>query len=64
MKQKIGNLKENGLKYGGGVINYVFIIVRYFISHFISFNFLLQLKKRRKDEKKNLLIFVILIIYI
>lgn len=58
------SLKENGLKCGGGVINYVFIIVRYFMSHFVLFNFLFQLKKGKKDEKKNLLTFVILITYI
>lgn len=51
------SLKENGLKCGDRVINYLFIIVRYFIS----FNFLFQLKKGRKNEKKNLLTFYIYI---
>lgn len=46
------SLKENGLKCGGGVINYVFIIVRYFMSHFVPFNFLFQLKKGKKRWKE------------
>lgn len=51
LRNEAENRKSLKEKCGGRVINYLFIIVRYFIS----FNFLFQLKKGRKDEKKNLL---------
>lgn len=46
------SLKENGLKCG--VINCVFIIVRYFISHFVSFNFYLSIEERKKKMKRKI----------